>query len=94
MFLCYYRAMMFESRAGRAELEWCRRMPDFAFKMVQDAALGLGSPAFFIGASRPHCGLAGEPSCSSRFAWSDWQWVDGTSNTNLDCGSTGCGECH
>jgi hypothetical protein len=63
-------------------------MPDFAFHMIQQL-MPVYSTFFWLGAFQPHCGDSGEPMCT--YPWTGWQWVDGTSNDNLDCGALGCG---
>jgi hypothetical protein len=45
-----------------------------------------------VGAFQKPCGGTSEPTCVGRRSWADWDWVDGTSNANLVCGETGCGE--
>jgi hypothetical protein len=66
-------------------------MPGAAFNIVREVQPGpLENAIFWLGAFQPHCGGAIEPPCTN--TWTGWDWVDSTPNTNIDCGSRGCGK--
>jgi hypothetical protein len=56
-------------------------MPHFAYKVMKDTSSSLED--YWLGAFQPTGNTTAE---------GGWDWVDDTSNDNLDCGTPGCGE--